>query len=105
MIGVRVEVRRFVDDGQPRWIECWLTDANGQEWTFVEKVPVVTIEELDAESSYPRLGTIACQIIERRIDADNREVVVIDTHEPWNVEATSGETRFIVRADQLEKFD
>jgi len=105
MTGVRVTIRRYVDDSQPGWVECCLTDADGREWSFVEKVPIVTAERLDARSLYPRRGVIACQVVGRRTEADGREVVVIDTQQPWGVAATSGETRFAVRPEQLQEFD
>jgi hypothetical protein len=102
MIGVRVEVRRYADDSQPGWVECHLVDADGREWSFVEKVPVVTDEALDAASRYPRAGVIGCEVVGRRAGTDGREVVVIDTERPWHVRATTGETRFIVHPEQLE---
>lgn len=52
MNAIEIEIRRFVDDSYPGFVECWLTDANGREWSFIEKVPVVTTEDLDAESDY-----------------------------------------------------
>lgn len=100
MLGVVIEIRRYVDDAQPGWVECGLTDAAGQSWLFIEKVPIVTTEDLDADSRYPRPGIIACQLVERRRE-DGREVAVIDTELPWHVEATTGETRFVVSSEQL----
>ena len=105
MIGVRVEFRRFVDDHQPGWVECRLTDTHGREWAFVEKVRVVTAAHLDAASSYPTRGIIACRILDRRGGAEDGEVITICTEEPWHVEATTGETRFEVRPEKLEEFD
>ena len=104
MTGVKVEIQRYVDDHQPGWVECGLTDVHGRGWLFVEKVPVVSLEDLDAESNYPRPGLIACQVLERRAGADGREVVVIDTELPWHVAATTAQTRFEVRPEQLEEF-
>ena len=101
MTAIIVEVRRYVDDAQPGWVECWLTDAEGRAWAFVEKVPVISTEPLDAHSRYPRQGVIACRVVERMADAGGRERVVIDTEVPWGVAATSGETRFVVSHDQL----
>ncbi len=54
MYGVRVEIVRFVDDSQPGWVECRLVDARGQEWLFVEKVPIVTSSDLTALTPYPQ---------------------------------------------------
>jgi hypothetical protein len=105
MIAVGIEIRKYVDDSQPGFVECWLTDANGREWSFVEKVPVVTTEDLDAGSDYPRRGIIACEVIEREVGVDNREVVIIDTVLPWGVETTTGETQFVVLSEQLQQWD
>jgi hypothetical protein len=105
MPAVRVEIRQYVDDAQPGWVECRLIDAHGRGWSFVEKVPVVTAENLDAGSTYPRQGVVACRVLERRVEADEREIVVIDTEQPWGVEATTGETRFLVRPQQLVDLD
>jgi hypothetical protein len=101
MPEVLVEICRYVDDHPPGWVECKLTDGWGREWTFVEKVPVVTAAYLDANSAYPQPGHIACRVVERRQDADGREVVTIDTEQPWGVESTTGEVRFEVRPNQL----
>lgn len=100
MLAVLIEICRHFDDSQPGWVECKLADARGREWMFVEKVPVVTVEDLDATSSYPRSGAIACRVVDRRVAADY-EIVTIDTTEPWGVEAVNGETRFEVRSDQF----
>lgn len=101
MIAVAIQITRYVDDSYPGFVECRFVDAAGREWLFIEKVPVVTSADLDAHSSYPQPGVIACQVIERRKVPDGHEVVTVDTEEPWHVEATSGETRFDVLADQL----
>jgi hypothetical protein len=104
-VAVRVEIRRLVDESNPGVVECWLTDAEGREWSFVEKVPVVTAEYLDAQSHYPCEGIIAGRVIGRGTDAEGGEVVVIDTVEPWGVEATTGEARFTVRPEQLVPYE
>jgi hypothetical protein len=95
--GLRVEIRRFVDDNFPGWVECAFTDAHGREWVFVEKVPVVSMEDLEDTSSYPRPCIIACEVIARH----EGDVVVVDIARPWGLEATTGQTRFEVRSDQL----
>lgn len=104
MFGVIVEILRYVDDWQPGWVECRLIDVRGQEWSFVEKVPVVTTDLLDASSDYPTRGVVACQVVNRRKE-DSREVVTIDTEFPWGVESTTGDTRFHVMPEQLVDFD
>ncbi len=91
MVGVRVQIVRFVDDAFPGFVECELVDAHDRRWLFVDKGPVVTTEFLTAHDSYPQPGIIACEVIDR---ADR--IVHIDTSRPWSVESTEGQTRFEV---------
>ena len=100
MPRVKIEIYRFVDAAQPGWVECRLIDANGTAHIFVEKIPVVTLEDLWADSSYPTRGEIACRIVARRT-ATGRAVCTIDTELPWAIESTEGTTRFDVYANQL----
>jgi len=100
-MAVRVTITQFVDDYQPGIVECKLVDAWGREWSFIEKVPVVSLADLDASSNYPQPGVIGCLVVERRQHADGREVVIIDTEEPWCIESTTGEHQFDVVPEQL----
>ena len=79
----------------------WFRDAHGREHRIREKVPVISTEDLDATSSYPRPGVIACEIISQRRDANGSEIVTITTERPWNCESTTGETEFDVLPEQL----
>lgn len=101
MFGVRVMICQYVDDAQPGWVECRLVDVHGTEWSFVEKAPVVTAEDLNAYSMYPVRGFIACEVVERRLHTSGREGVLIDTERPWQIAATSGRTRFEVWPEEL----
>jgi hypothetical protein len=105
MLGVRVEISRYVDRSQPGWVECRLVDASGHEHVFVEKVPVVTRDSLDATSSYPQSGIIACIVLGRSKRSDGRLLVHIDTQTPWGVESTAGKSQFDAFAGQLLEFD
>ena len=97
---IEVEITRFVDASQPGFVECKLVDALGREHLFVEKVPVVTLEYLDASSRYPKQGVVACRIVEKK-RVDNRDVFRVNTEEPWGVESTAGEVEFDVFPEQL----
>jgi hypothetical protein len=101
MLAVKIIIIEWVDDGQPGWVKGQLEDARGHTFTFVEKVPVVTKAYLDGHSLYPQPGVIACEVVRRWLDDVNRKVVTISTDRPWGVEATTGEMRFDVLADQL----
>ena len=101
MLGIRVEISRYADESWPGWVECRLTDALGHEHVFVEKVPVLTTAHVDAGSSLPQVGVIACIVLGRSERDDGRHVVHIDTQTPWGVESTAGRSRFDVLTEQL----
>jgi hypothetical protein len=101
MPALTVEIVRFVDEHQPGFVECVLRDAANKEHVFVEKVPIVTTENLWSTSSYPRPGAIECVVQERVEDKNGRVLVRASTEMPWSVESTGGETSFVVLASQV----
>src|SRR5262245_4564730 len=101
MVGVKVTIVRYVRDDQPGWVECELFDAHGRRWVFVEKVPIVTADDLDATSAYPQPGFVAGEIVGRSQDASGCALIQIDLERPWGVESVEGETRFEVLPSSL----
>jgi len=105
MLGVKVTILRYVsDDPQPGVVE--LEDAHGRRWSFVEKTAIVSAAHLDANTSYPQQGIIACEIVRcSRDDAAEREIVRISSERPWFVESVDGSTEFDVLPDALVEFN
>ena len=101
MVAIKVQIERFVDEAQPGWVECSLVDALGEEHRFIEKVPIVTSEQLDSTSRYPNVGEIACIVVGKRELDDGQTVFEVDTDAPWGVESTGKRTRFEVAPAQL----
>jgi hypothetical protein len=99
--GVEIQIVRFVEAGQPDIVECSMTDAWGRKHSFIEKVPVVTVEDINETSSYPRRSAVACDVLRRWRDSDDREIVTVDTSKPWGIESTVGQTQFDVLASTL----
>jgi hypothetical protein len=100
--GIRVSVTRYLgDEPQPGVVECEFTDAKGQRWTFVEKTTVVTDEDLDARSSYPRAGVIACEIVSLAHELTGKGALLVNTERPWGIAATDGTTTFSVLPSAL----
>jgi hypothetical protein len=98
---IRVSIDRFTDTDQPGWVECTFVDAAGIRHLFLEKVPIVTAENLWSDSVYPREGFIACTVVGVDRASDGREVLIVETEHPDGVESTTGEVRFQVFRDQL----
>lgn len=101
MLAIRVKIERFTEAWQPGFVECSFVDAAGKSHVFEEKVPVVSLENLTADSEYPRDGEVACRSISSRVAADGREVVTVDTEQPCGIESKAGQTRFDVFREQL----
>ena len=101
MTGLHVKIIRFVDAHQPGFFECLITDARNTKHFFVEKVPVVTNEALTETSSYPQHSVVACDVLRRWRDSDDREIVTIDTYKPWGIESAGGQTQFDVLVSAL----
>jgi hypothetical protein len=99
--GVRAQIVRWVDSHQPGFVECHLIDRFGREWSFIEKLPVISLLDLDGCSSYPQPCVIACEIMGRDRDTSGREFVMIDTERPWAVSSVEGAHEFEVFTDQI----
>ena len=100
--AIKVEITSFVDSRQPGFVELAFTDAVGRSHRFVEKIPVVTTDNLDETSTYPQPATIDCVIVAQGVDDDGSRIITVDTSRPWDIASTSGESTFVVRPAQLE---
>jgi len=97
-----VQIVRFVDAHQPGFVACEFVDASGSSHTIIDKVPVLSHEDLDASSTYPKPGIVGCEVVARWRDKDGRELVRVNTERPWCIESTDGVSEFVVLANQLE---
>ncbi|WKA31702.1 hypothetical protein [Bradyrhizobium roseum] len=101
---IRVLIVRWVDDEpQPGIVECKLTDRFGRDWSFMEKCAVISPGGLCNDSTYPQSGAIGCHIVFTGLDDNGREFAVVDTEQPWGINAVNGDTRFEVFADQIDR--
>ena len=103
MLGIKVEITRFVEAGYPGLVECSLIDAQGQTHFFIDKVPVVAFQDLDENSPYPTDGFIACQVINS--SPEDESIVTVSTENPWHIESTEETTEFRIRKNQLTELE
>ena len=101
MAALSVSIERFVDDHFPGFVECVLVDFDDCKHQFIEKAPVVSTANLSPDSAFPQPGFIACQIQKEWTDEQGRQLVRVNTIEPWGVESTTGETSFTMLRVQL----
>jgi hypothetical protein len=103
MPAVSVQIRRFVDDHQPGFVECVLVDAFGDTHTFVEKAPIVSAESLFKASTFPCHGEVQCEIGEEWRGEMGRTVAKVCTEKPWGIKSIKGITEFTVFSSQLRR--
>ena len=99
MATVPIQIVRFVDEHQPGWVECLMSDAEGIEHRFIEKAPVVTGKILSAASAYPQAGVIACEVIAQWSDVNGRAVSRVTTRRPWGIKSVAGASEFVVSSE------
>jgi hypothetical protein len=98
MQNLSVQILRFVGNHQPGWVACDLLDAEGRRHVFIDKVPIFTIEPLDAGSGYPKPGMVRCEVLKRWQDEKGLELVRVSTTSRDGVESTEGLREFTVFA-------
>ncbi len=99
MTVVEVEITRFIegtDDSYPGFVEFALTDARGSRFVFVDKVPIVTSDDLGPSSEYPCVGEMRCTVVEPHSDG-----VIINTELPDSIESECGRSIFVVSPAKL----
>jgi hypothetical protein len=96
MPSISVQIVRFVDSDQPGWVECELIDAEGRRHIIVDKVPVLTRKDLDAQSEYPTPGSVPCEVLRRYRDESGRQLARVSTARPADIETKEGLSEFTV---------
>jgi len=97
MTCLRVDIVGFADESFPGLVHCDLADANGNRHKFIEKIPVVTTQDLWSDSTYPQPGLMPCDRVECLDDGEGRALarVSINSLDP------SHPAQFIVLESQL----
>jgi hypothetical protein len=95
-----VQITRFVDGHQPGWVACEFNDAQGVRHTFLEKVPIVSDQTLDATSEYPQPGMLPCRVLARSEDPLGPKKIRIDFHS-LDLTTAEGTSEFLVLPTQL----
>jgi hypothetical protein len=82
-------------------VACEFVDAEGRRHTLIDKVPIFTVELLDATSNYPKPGSVGCEVLNQWEDGKGRKLVRISTAKPFDIESTEGLSEFVVLSTQL----
>lgn len=98
---LRVDIVGFVDESFPGFVRCAFADANGKRHTFIEKIPVVTTEDLWSDSVYPQQGTVPCERVESLEGGTDHRLARVTIGVGDSMDAPGYSEQFIVRESQL----
>jgi len=96
-----VQIVRFVDDHFPGFVACEFVDAENRVHTLIDKVPMVTPDDLDPTSVYPQTGGIRCTVLQRWQGPSGGELVKVSIDYPDAMETTEGLKEFVVQSAQV----
>ena len=97
MVECKVNIVDAFDLNQfPGWCKAILTDANGVEHAFVDKLPVFGLEEVEVRKLPLE------KYIEVEVYRDLGKIVEIDTSVPHGLETEDGNSHFVVRKDLIK---
>jgi hypothetical protein len=102
MPKIAIQLLRFVDDHQPGFVEFELCDAYGHQHLFVEKIPVVTLLNVNSTSSFPISEKLDCTIALKRTSIDSTIQFEVDTTAPWGVVSNTNQSKFWVKSTALD---
>ncbi len=104
MPTLAVQMTRYIDRSFPGWVECVFYDAQGQQHTVHEKVPVIATPNKDLkDSDFPMEGELACKIETEWRDEAFGNLAKINTERPYGIESIEGSAIFTVRSSQLRR--
>jgi hypothetical protein len=104
MFEIKIQILKITDIHQPGFVECLLIDAWGKHHKIIEKIPVVSYDDIWLDSEFPTGGFIACKIIKEWIDTNERRLITVSTEDLDDVETTNGVKEFDLLPHQLLNF-
>jgi 3-dehydroquinate dehydratase len=99
---LKIKIVKYVDDSQPGWVKCVFEDVQERQWSFVEKAPIVTSQQIGHGDNYPLDGEVECSLISEFTDSNNNKIVTIDLSSPLGIEAENGQSKFNVFESQIK---
>lgn len=99
-----IKVTDYISNDFPGFVRCEFTDIDGSLHIIEDKVPVLTDQFWDENTTYPRWALIPGKILERRTEIlttkagkeKKRNIIKISLERPWAIYETNDETIFEV---------
>jgi hypothetical protein len=94
-----IDIVEYTQNDFPGWVRCKLIDSMGKEHYFNEKVPIVSVENINKNTTFPQKGYIRGEIIE--VVNKKHGIIAFGTLKPDGVESENGNNLFLVYESQI----
>lgn len=98
MYYLKVKIEKYVSCNQPGFVSCIFKDVNGKEWRIIEKIPVLTANDIPKEKLPLEGFYVAGEILSEETDK-----IYFNISKPWGIETEDGETKFKIFRHQLSE--
>jgi hypothetical protein len=78
---LEVDIIEYIQNDFPGWVRCKFIDSVGKEHYFNDKIPVVSVENINEETILPKKGFIRGKIINK-----NNGIICFSTLELDHIE-------------------
>lgn len=101
---LRVKVTAYISNDVPGFVRCEFTDIDGNLHIIEEKVPVLSDQDWNENTTYPLWSLIPGKILDRRIEIfttktgkeKKKTIIKISLEKPWGIYDSNNETVFEV---------
>ena len=100
MIFLIVDIIEYFSNDFPGFVRCKFTDIYNKTHYFYEKVPIVSSENINEFSIFPRNGYIAGEIINKEND-----IITFSIMEPYNITSDKNISIFFVKDNKVIEMD
>lgn len=98
---LKIKITGIANNDQPGFVFCSFRDASNQEWNFIEKIPIVSKEDLDEKSIFPLQGIIPVTIKKVWANQKGKKIITIDAFEPLGIATLEKKSLFDIPSEQI----
>jgi hypothetical protein len=95
---LEVDIIEYRQSDFPGWVLCKTIDSTGKTHYFEEKIPIISIENINKDTILPRKGYVKGEITNK-----NDGIICFSTSKPDDVETKEGVSIFYVYENQIIK--
>jgi hypothetical protein len=91
-----IDIIEYTQNNFPGYVHCKFIDAFGETHYFEEKIPIVSVENINEKTILPKRGFIRGEIMSKE-----NGIICFSTLKPDDIESTDGENIFYINEEQI----